>query len=891
MKRWWSLLFTEPFHWLFDYFLQPTAFKSEFEGRFLWRVVLMPRFLLPIFLSIYPIALIIRLVLPLFFPHLYVHTLDNGEILRFLTDTAWATALGMAGGILGTMVLNTTIGIALCISIGLLAGMTVDISTQSDIAVKVAIGVSVTYGILFGLLFGLTVSGTQVTRPSSVLAISLGGIIGCIIGIVVGLSAGFLGGTLLAKPQGSTTIDTIHATGASIIGAVIGAGLIAIINGIVRSISWGASANVLRAISVGRSIGVASSLLMGLSGGPIGIVANRNILEKGFQHSEYGAIIGLVLMLGLASGSTFIVCYLISYFRVPLYPASGLSSVRAYRASLRNPANVFSHLRQSSLYWDERVFLPLPYLEETLLIAAKEDVERTLREIDFILVERPLQTFGVKQALIAIALNDLEQRKTLQAIGQAAERLYEIIPPQLRQVDDPWLQLLPSLVDASKNAALSVSPISRETRLKALDEMIIDLSNIHPDFPIEDMRQKKDLDRIINQWKEAALQEKGRLKSQQGTLKNPYVSGVPLQQDDSCFVGRQDLALQLEQALDKEKDRPTFRLTGARRMGKTSTLRRLPLMLSTRYIPLFFDMQQRGNSADEAAFLSALARQIFAELAARGLRIRKLEYATLHQVTIQENIAKTYFVFDNWLDELESILAQQELTILLTFDEFEHLQDASEAKFLDRGLLLDWFRSVIQNRPRLALLFSGVHEFSELGSGWASHFVNVQTLRVSFLQPDEASHLILTPTPDYPGEQIYGKGVPEEIMRVTGCHPFLVQAVCSALIDLLNRDRRRQAEKKDVEKAVEHTLTGWQNYFQDLWEDTSQEQSRCLFTLQQSDHLTLPKIVRQSGLPKPTTLKTLDRLVKRDLVKCEQGKYRIAAPIFRQWLGRYRSAK
>ena len=70
MKRWWHLLFTEPFHWLFDYFFQPTAFKSDFEGRFLHRVALMPRFLLPIFLWIYPLALITRLILPQFFPTL-----------------------------------------------------------------------------------------------------------------------------------------------------------------------------------------------------------------------------------------------------------------------------------------------------------------------------------------------------------------------------------------------------------------------------------------------------------------------------------------------------------------------------------------------------------------------------------------------------------------------------------------------------------------------------------------------------------------------------------------------------------------------------------------------------------------------------------------------------
>jgi uncharacterized protein len=890
MERWWYLLFTEPFHWLFDYFFRPTFFKGEFEGHLPRRVLFMLRFLLPIFLCIYPLALITRLVLPPFFPDLYVYTLDNAGILRFLTDTAWATAVGMAGGILGAMALNTTIGVTLCINIGLLGGILMDTSTQATDAVEVAVEMGMACGILFGLLFGLTVSGPQGTRASSVLAIILGSIVGCIIGIVVGLIVGFLGGALFGRLPGSTGADTTQSTWGAVIGVVAAVSTMVVINSIVRSLSWRAPANVLRAISVGRSIGIAFSLMMGVVGGAIGVLSSsRNILETGIQYNGYlGVIIGLI------SGGTFMVCYLIGYFRLPLYPVSAFSLVKTYMASRRHPAEVFSYLRRSSLYWDERVFLPLPYLEETLLIAAKEDVQRTLREIDFILAERPQQTLEARQALIAIALNDLEQRKTLQAIGQAAQRLYEIIPPQLMQVEDPWVQSLTSLADASKNAALSVSPTSRETRQKALDEMIINLSNVRPDIAFEDIRLREYLGRIKKQWMEAALYEIGGLKagaSQQGRLKNPYVCGTPLQRDDSSFVGRHDLAFQLEQALDKEKNRPTFCLIGARRMGKTSTLHHLPLMLSTRYIPLFFDLQQRGNSADEAAFLSTITKQISSALAARGLRIPKLEHATLYQVAIQTNAAKPYFVFDHWLDELEPILALQDLTILLTFDEFEHLQEAHDAKFLDLGLLLDWFRSVIQNRPRLALLFSGVHEFSEMGSGWASHFVNVQTLRVSFLHPHEAYRLILTPTPDYPGEQIYGKGVVEEIMRVTGCHPFLVQAVCSALIDLLNRDRRRQAEKKDVAEAVEHTLRGWQNYFQDLWEGTAREQRLCLFALQQSDHVTLPEIVEQSELSEQTALTCLNRLVKRDLVICEQGMYRIAAPIFHEWLERYRLAK
>src|SRR5579863_153339 len=135
---------------------------------------------------------------------------------------------------------------------------------------------------------------------------------------------------------------------------------------------------------------------------------------------------------------------------------------------------------------------------------------------------------------------------------------------------------------------------------------------------------------------------------------------------------------------------------------------------------------------------------------------------------------------------IEPILEQADRTLLLTFDEFEKLEDARQRKDIDLGLLLDWFRSVIQHHPRLALLFSGVHTFGEMGENWAGYFVNVQTLKVSFLQPAEAYQLITQPVPDFPAQSIFGERVVDAVMQMTNCHPFLVQAMCSALIDDFN---------------------------------------------------------------------------------------------------------
>ena len=899
MKRLWQFLLVEPFTWLFYYFFQPTKFKNDFEAEdLLHRLVMMLRLALPMFLCCFPVVLATRIILDLLYPGFYIFPLSP-NIARFLYDTVWSTVIGIVGGIAGVIIIGTTFNVTVSFAISLVAGIAVDTGTNAAAAGRVGLVVGIIYGIAFGLLFGLTVSSNSSVRMSSVISSIAGSIIGSAAGIIIGLFFGFLGGLFLVflGGKGITGPNTTNSTWGGIVGAIVGGVAVGLVGTIVRSLAR--RGNLMGAIIVGRSVGIAFGVIMGLTGGVIGSIAiSRGILATGV---EYNRAIGMLI--ALVSGLTFLGSYLLSYFRLPLYPVSSLSAIRAYRASRKNPLEVFHYLHRSSLYWDERVFLPLPGLKDTLLIAADQDIQRTLQEITFIVTERPQQTLEAREAALVIALSDLEKCQKLQEIAQASQRLNEVLLPEIRQTDARWMVSFTNLSDASRNAALCSSPISRQARQNALDEMIINLNNVRPDLAFEDIKLKRRLQAIVKQWMTVALQEVGKLTNapgRVGNIDNPYVSGPSLKLDDTSFVGRQDLVQQLEQALSKGRHRPTFFLTGERRMGKTSTLNQLPRLLSARYLPIYYDLQLRGISSNSAAFLSAIAEEISTVMETRGLRIRKLEYALLQEVN-RENAAAPYRLFDAWLRELESVLVQDDLTVLLTFDEFEKLQEAREASYLDLKLLLDWFRSVIQNRPRLALLFSGVRGLGDMGPDWAGYFVNAQVLKVGFLNRTEGYRLITRPVPNYPSEQIFGEGVIEEIMRVTGCHPFLVQAVCSKLIDLLNIDNRDWAELPDVAEATQQVLDSWwDTYFQDLWERSSEEQQLCLFVLRQRGCSTIQEMIqycRNGACSRPfeekTIRDTLTILLRRELVQCERAgtspapTYQISTPIFSEWVERH----
>jgi len=234
---------------------------------------------------------------------------------------------------------------------------------------------------------------------------------------------------------------------------------------------------------------------------------------------------------------------------------------------------------------------------------------------------------------------------------------------------------------------------------------------------------------------------------------------------------------------------------------------------------------------------------------------------------------------------VEAVLEKENRTLLLAFDEFEKLEEANAACFLDLNLLLDWFRSVMQNHPRLALLFSGVTTLNEMGSNWPGHLVNVKTLKVGLLHVPDAYQLITEPVSNYPGAEIFGKEVVDEIMRITGCHPFLIQAVCSELIDILNAENRKQVCLPDVTAAATEVLQGWwDTYFRDLWVRTSPAQRLCLSALRRTDGITLEEVARETGLDARTATQALGKLKHRDLVFSKECGYGIVAPIFETWV-------
>src|SRR5262249_19114311 len=149
----------------------------------------------------------------------------------------------------------------------------------------------------------------------------------------------------------------------------------------------------------------------------------------------------------------------------------------------------------------ERIFLPLPYLKHTLLIMTGQDMELALEEIAFIAAERPLQIRAARTASLEIALDELELGDRINDMAQASQRLAKILPQELSLIDPKWVAPFARLNDASRDAARYCSPLGRQARRNALEDITTNLKRIHPNTAFQDARLNKRLGQIVKTWR------------------------------------------------------------------------------------------------------------------------------------------------------------------------------------------------------------------------------------------------------------------------------------------------------------------------------------------------------------------------------------------------------
>lgn len=528
-------------------------------------------------------------------------------------------------------------------------------------------------------------------------------------------------------------------------------------------------------------------------------------------------------------------------------------------------------------FWDEWQRQPLRGLDKHLILVMERNPDEGKAAIKY-LSTRP-QRLAAQTALIEMDARRIERCSDLKAIRQ----VYKNLTTRELELETLVSSLIRSFSRFSEDvdAALNqVTTYNQRQHLKAvadrLDALSRELTTSKDEYAIRLQSIPIRWSQIITKYVDE-LAKDSELRQE---IDSPYITGVPLTEQQEIFVGRTDISKRIEQLLLDQR-RPPLLLYGQRRMGKTSLLHNLGRLLPKSIIPMFVDLQGAASSAsDHAGFLYNLAR----EMVKSAIQKRSL---TLPPLTREALAVDPFTYFDEWLDEVEKAL--EDNTVLLELDEFEVLDSAIAKGRFDAQDVLGMLRHLIQHRPRFKVLLAGSHTIEEY-QRWASYLINVQVVHISYLQEDEARQLIERPVKNFPLK--YEPDAVERVLELTRCHPCLVQLLCAEIVALKNEQdsaHRRLATLRNVERAVPEALSSGSFFFADI--QNNQVNTAALellrFLAAKGEGATISKKALSREFPDGLN-STLDLLVQRELIEQVGDGYRFQVELIRRWFAQTR---
>ena len=634
----------------------------------------------------------------------------------------------------------------------------------------------------------------------------------------------------------------------------------------------------MSSMDLGLLSGLVTALVLGLAFGFfVGLDGERAMrLSWGLG---FGLVPGLSFALafgfskGLSEALSFATAYAAVFLSVYLRPFHVVPyAFQLWRSE--KAANPFPYFRNSPVYWDEAIAMPLPFLSNWLVRLALFDRERGMSEVANV-GRLPHQRRAAQRALIKIIVHDLQQADSFERMASA---------PQVLSILPSDAEYLPKGLDDAARHIGRVAELASDylTRVTTVGQMNVlnELRGVLESFcnamilikpPVGPPFQS-----VASRWREIVKAEEAECRRRIAfePIPNPFVVGNPLMiRDHNLFKGRTDIIVAIEENIINPAQRPALLLYGRRRIGKSSTLLNLPRLLSSRFVPVFIDCQDAKWREGDNAFCYHLAASIHDALNHRSL----VEAGSRPQLERFERYAFTRL--GEYLDQIEESSKAAYKQILLTFDEYEKLEDRTSASKVTTEVL-NQLRTIVQHRERIVVLFSGSHRFEEMKTiNWSDYLINVKTLELSFLAPKDARELITEPVPLLQ----YEPGVVEQIIEMTHCQPYLLQAVASDLVNYLNSERRMLATAADLEVGVEKVLVTAQAYFFYTWTEDCSEADREVLRMIATGNANSRTLAEHPA--------SVQSLCHKEILERQFSGYHFSIELFRRWVLKNQTAQ
>jgi hypothetical protein len=272
-----------------------------------------------------------------------------------------------------------------------------------------------------------------------------------------------------------------------------------------------------------------------------------------------------------------------------------------------------------------------------------------------------------------------------------------------------------------------------------------------------------------------------------------------------------------------------------------------------------------------------------------GRSARQQRNLVLPALSREALAANPFTAFNEWLDEVERTLAAQGYNIaLLALDEFEMLDSVLDKGRFDETDVLSMLRHMIQHRPRFKVMLAGSHTLQEF-QRWASYLINVQVVKIGYLEKEEARQLVEHPVKNF--ALSYEPEACRRILELIRGHPALAQLLCYEIVTLKNEQDppiRRLVRPVDVEAAVARALDSGSFFFADIRQNQIDEAGVTLLRFMAARGagavVSREAMIHHHQAEQPDELdQTLALLLRRDLIEAVGGGYQFQVELIRRW--------
>jgi hypothetical protein len=311
----------------------------------------------------------------------------------------------------------------------------------------------------------------------------------------------------------------------------------------------------------------------------------------------------------------------------------------------------------------------------------------------------------------------------------------------------------------------------------------------------------------------------------------------------------------------------------------------LPAHLGEDYLPVFLDGQALGLEGGLVGLLYDVALEIVEALADQGI---DAEPPTLSDLAHRP----THAFEKQFLPQV--VQALDDRVLLLLFDEFEELEMRVRSGELP-PTVFSYLRHLMQHSRNLAFLFAGTHRLEDLTADYWSILFNIALYRrIGTLDTGAARQLIVEPVKNY--GLVYDDLAVDKMLRVTGGHPYFLQLLCYALVNLHNRERRNYLTIEDVNHTLAEIVGLGEAQLVFLWGESSPEEQAVLLALarllsngEPGTQGAIAGLLEEFGLrvSRGGIAGAIGQIVRREILQqVEQGSngYEFTVDLMRLWL-------